>query len=131
MQTDSLSGVCIVKLLNHISQGAGILKVEIKSNKTHMGIILWIIFGAIVGWVASLIMKTDDQQGAVLNIVVGIVGALIGGWTMTLFGYGGITGFNLYSFAVSLLGAILLIAIVKGIRSAGGAGRHGTTGRTV
>lgn len=81
-----------------------------------MGIILWIVFGALVGWVASLIMKTDAQQGAFLNIVVGIIGAVIGGWIMSSVGQTGTTGFNLYSFAVALLGAIVLIAIVKAVR---------------
>jgi uncharacterized membrane protein YeaQ/YmgE (transglycosylase-associated protein family) len=81
-----------------------------------MGILLWIIFGALVGWIASLIMKTDAEQGALLNIVVGIIGAVLGGWIMSFFGQGGTTGFNLYSFIVALLGAIVLIAIVKAIR---------------
>ena len=81
-----------------------------------MGIILWIIFGALVGWVASMIMKTDGQQGAIMNIAVGVVGALIGGWLMSVFGGTGITGFNIYSFLVALLGAVVLIAIVKAVR---------------
>lgn len=81
-----------------------------------MGIILWIIFGALVGWVASLIMKTDAQQGGLMNIIIGIVGALIGGFIMNSLGGTGTTGFNLYSFLVALLGAIILIAIVKAIR---------------
>lgn len=81
-----------------------------------MGIILWIIFGALVGWIASIIMKTDPQQGAMLNIVVGIIGAVIGGWLMSTIGESGISGFNLYSFLVALLGAIVLIAIVKAVR---------------
>lgn len=81
-----------------------------------MAIILWIIFGALVGWVASLIMKTDAEQGALLNIIVGIVGALIGGFIMNNLGGAGTTGFNLYSFLVALLGAVILIAIVKAIR---------------
>lgn len=81
-----------------------------------MGIILWIIFGALVGWVASMIMKTDAEQGAVLNIVVGIIGAVLGGWLMSLLGERGVTGFNLYSFLVAILGAIVLIAIVKAVR---------------
>lgn len=81
-----------------------------------MGIILWIIFGALVGWVASLIMKTDAQQGSLMNIIVGIVGALIGGFIMNSLGNAGTTGFNLYSFLVALLGAVILIAIVKAIR---------------
>lgn len=81
-----------------------------------MGLILWIIFGALVGWIASMIMKTDAQQGAFLNIVVGIVGAVLGGWLMSFLGKTGVTGFNLYSFIVALVGAVILIAIVKAVR---------------
>jgi len=81
-----------------------------------MGLIIWIIFGGLVGWVASLIMKTDAQQGIILNIVVGIVGAMIGGFVMSFFGGGGVGGFNLYSFLVALLGAVILIWVVKAIR---------------
>ncbi len=81
-----------------------------------MGIILWIIFGALVGWVASLVMKTDAEQGALANIIVGVIGALIGGWVMTLFGQPGVSGFNIYSLLVALLGAVILIAIVKAFR---------------
>jgi len=81
-----------------------------------MGIILWIIFGGLVGWVASLIMKTDAQQGIILNIVVGIVGAVLGGWIMGGLGEPGVGGFSLYSFLVALLGAIVLIFLVKAIR---------------
>jgi uncharacterized membrane protein YeaQ/YmgE (transglycosylase-associated protein family) len=84
-----------------------------------MNIILWIIFGAIVGWVASLIMKTDAEQGALMNIIVGIIGAVLGGWVMNLLGYGGVTGFNLPSFLVALLGAVVLIGLVKLITGAG------------
>ncbi len=81
-----------------------------------MGIILWIIFGALVGWIASLIMKTDAEQGAIINIIVGIVGAVLGGYIMNFFGQSGTTGFNIYSFIVALIGAVVLIAIVKAIR---------------
>ena len=81
-----------------------------------MGIILWIIFGGLVGWVASLVMKTDAQQGILLNIIVGVVGAVVGGWIMSFFGQGGMTGFNFYSFIVALLGAVVLIAVVKALR---------------
>jgi uncharacterized membrane protein YeaQ/YmgE (transglycosylase-associated protein family) len=59
-----------------------------------MGVILWIVFGALVGWIASLIMKSDAQQGPLLNIVVGIIGAVLGGWIMSFFGQGGVSGFN-------------------------------------
>ena len=81
-----------------------------------MGIIVWIIFGALVGWIASLIMATNSQQGIVLNIIVGVVGAVIGGWLMTFLGGSGVTGFNLYSFVVAILGSIILIFIVKVLR---------------
>lgn len=81
-----------------------------------MGLILWIIFGAIVGWIASLVMKTDASQGAFMNVIVGIVGAVLGGWIMSLVGQTGVTGFNIYSFIVALLGAIVLIALVRAVR---------------
>lgn len=81
-----------------------------------MGIILWIIFGGLIGWIASIIMNTNAQQGIVLNIIVGIVGAIIGGWLMDFFGEGGVTGFNFYSFIVALIGAVVLIVIVKMLR---------------
>jgi uncharacterized membrane protein YeaQ/YmgE (transglycosylase-associated protein family) len=84
----------------------------------YMGILLWIIFGGLVGWIASVIMATDSQQGLLLNIVVGVIGAMIGGWLMTYFGEGGISGFNLYSFGVSLVGAIVLIVMMKALRLA-------------
>jgi uncharacterized membrane protein YeaQ/YmgE (transglycosylase-associated protein family) len=77
-----------------------------------MGIILWLIIGGIIGWLASIIMRTDAQQGILLNIVVGIVGAFIGGLIVS----GGSINdapLNLTSFLVSLLGAIILLAIVN------------------
>lgn len=78
-----------------------------------MGIIAWIIFGALAGWIASLIMKTDEEQGAVLNIVVGIVGAIIGGWLMSIFNQSAVTGFNLYSLLVAVIGACVLLFVVR------------------
>ncbi len=81
-----------------------------------MGLILWIVFGALAGWIASMIMKTDAEQGVILNIVVGIVGAVIGGWLMSIVGESGVQGFNLYSFLVAVLGACALIATVKAAR---------------
>jgi uncharacterized membrane protein YeaQ/YmgE (transglycosylase-associated protein family) len=81
-----------------------------------MGIILWIILGALAGWIASLIMKTDAQQGAIGNIMIGIIGALIGGFVMSLIGSTGVTGFNLYSLLVAILGAIILIWIIRAIK---------------
>lgn len=78
-----------------------------------MGILLWIIFGALVGWIASMIMGTNEEQGAILNIVVGIIGALLGGFVANMFGMEGVSGFNLSSFLVALVGAIILLALVK------------------
>lgn len=79
-----------------------------------MGILLWILFGALVGWIASVIMGTG--YGVIIDIIIGVVGAVIGGWLMSLFGSGGVNGFNLYSFVVALIGAVVLIAIVKALR---------------
>ena len=81
-----------------------------------MNIIVWIIFGALAGWIASLIMRTDGQQGAFANIIVGIIGAMIGGFVVSLLGGNGVTGFNLYSLVVAVIGSIILIAIVKAFR---------------
>lgn len=80
-----------------------------------MGIIIWLIVGGIVGWLASMIMKTDAQQGILMNVIVGIVGAFIGGLLIgPLLGAGSINdGFSVMSFVVSLLGAIILLAIVN------------------
>lgn len=75
-----------------------------------MGIIIWLIVGGIVGWLASLIMKRDAQQGIILNIIVGIVGALIAGW---IFGGGINQAITLTSFLYSLIGAVILLAIVN------------------
>ena len=84
-----------------------------------MNFILWIIVGGILGWIASLIMRTDAQQGVGLNIVVGIIGALVAGFVLTpLFGIATInqSNFSLSSLVVSLLGAIILLAIVNFFR---------------
>lgn len=84
-----------------------------------MGIIIWLIVGGVVGWLASLIMRTDAQQGMLLNIVVGIVGALIGGFLFgALFGQPTINQnpLDLGAILVSLLGAIVLLGIVNLVR---------------
>ncbi len=81
-----------------------------------MSFIIWIVIGGIIGWLASLVMKTDAQQGLFLNVVVGIVGALLGGWLLSpLFGVGTINAddFSLMSLVVSFLGAVILLAIVN------------------
>ena len=76
-----------------------------------MGIIIWLIVGGVVGWLASIIMRRDAQQGIILNIVVGIIGAMIASF---LFSGGSINGaITLRSFLLSLLGAVILLAIVN------------------
>jgi uncharacterized membrane protein YeaQ/YmgE (transglycosylase-associated protein family) len=82
----------------------------------NMNFILWLIIGGILGWIASLLMRTDAQQGVFLNIVVGVIGALLAGFLLTpLFGVGTINqnNFSLSGLFVSLLGAIILLAIVN------------------
>ena len=84
-----------------------------------INIIVWLVVGGLIGWLASIIMKTDAQQGIALNVVVGIVGAVLGGWFLApLFGTGTINQDNLSvpSLAVSLLGAVILLAIVNLVR---------------
>lgn len=84
-----------------------------------MNFIIWLVMGGIVGWLASLVMKTDAQQGLFLNVVVGVVGALLGGWFISpLLGAGTINqnDFSLASLGVSFLGALILLAIVNLVR---------------
>lgn len=87
-----------------------------------MNFLVWLVIGGLVGWVASLIMKTDGQQGIFLNVVVGIVGAFLAGWFISpLVGVSTINqgNFSIAGLVVSLGGAILLIAIVSFFRRAG------------
>ena len=84
-----------------------------------MNLIIWLVVGGVIGWIASLIMKTDAQQGLFLNVVVGIVGALIGGWLLSpMVGAGTLNqgDFSLPGLFVSLVGAVVLLFIVNLIR---------------
>jgi uncharacterized membrane protein YeaQ/YmgE (transglycosylase-associated protein family) len=82
-----------------------------------MDIIIWLIVGALAGWIASMIMKTDAQMGALANIVVGIIGAFLGGWVISLFGMDVAEGqLNIPSILTAILGAVILLAIVKAVR---------------
>jgi uncharacterized membrane protein YeaQ/YmgE (transglycosylase-associated protein family) len=94
---------------------ARINKQAVRGKECNMNIILWLIIGGIVGWLASMIMKTDGQQGILLNVVVGIVGAFLAGWIISpLVGVGTINqGISIGSVVVSLLGAVILLAIVN------------------
>lgn len=76
-----------------------------------MDIIFWLVLGAVSGWIASVVMKTNAQQGMILDIVLGVVGAFVGGFLFSLIGQPGVTGFNIYSFVVAIIGATALIFI--------------------
>ena len=81
-----------------------------------MGIISWIIFGALAGWIASMLSGNNPRMGAFLNIVVGIIGAAIGGFVFSLLGSQGVTGFNLWSLIVAVAGSLILLTVVNAIR---------------
>jgi uncharacterized membrane protein YeaQ/YmgE (transglycosylase-associated protein family) len=78
--------------------------------------IVWLLVGALIGWLASMVMRTDAQQGGLLNIVVGIVGAMLGGFLLPLLGFGGSNinnnDFSVSGLLVAFVGAIILLAIV-------------------
>jgi uncharacterized membrane protein YeaQ/YmgE (transglycosylase-associated protein family) len=79
--------------------------------------ILWLLFGALVGWLASILMRTDARQGALMNIIVGIVGAFIGGLVFNFLGFGGgginNSNFSLSGLLVAFVGAVILLAVVN------------------
>jgi uncharacterized membrane protein YeaQ/YmgE (transglycosylase-associated protein family) len=81
--------------------------------------IIWLVVGGIIGWLASLVMRTDASQGIILNIVVGIVGAMIGGWLISpLVGGSSINqgDFSISGLVISFIGAVILLAVVNLIR---------------
>ena len=82
--------------------------------------IIWLLFGALVGWLASIVMRTDAQQGALLNIVVGIIGAFLGGFLANALGFAGSninnSDFSLSALVISFFGAVILLAIVNLVR---------------
>ena len=81
-----------------------------------MNLLIWLVVGGVIGWLASLIMRTDAQQGVLLNVVVGIVGAMLGGWLISpLLGVASInqSNFSIGALIVSLVGAVILLAIVN------------------
>jgi uncharacterized membrane protein YeaQ/YmgE (transglycosylase-associated protein family) len=81
-----------------------------------MNLLIWLVVGGVIGWLASMIMRTDAQQGVLLNVVVGIIGAMLGGWLISpLLGVGTINqnNFSIGALVVSLVGAVILLAIVN------------------
>jgi len=79
-----------------------------------MSLLAWIILGLIAGFLASKILN-NTGQGAILDVVLGIVGAVIGGWLFATFGMAGVTGFNLYSVFVSMVGAVVLLVVYHAV----------------
>jgi len=82
-----------------------------------MGWLSWILFGLIAGIVAKLIMPGRDPGGFIITIVIGIVGALLGGWLATQFGFGDVTGFDLRSLIIAVVGALILLFLYRRLRS--------------
>jgi uncharacterized membrane protein YeaQ/YmgE (transglycosylase-associated protein family) len=78
-----------------------------------MGILSWIVLGGIAGWLASIVTKRNDRMGCITNIIAGVVGAAVGGWVFSLFGGTGVTGFNLPSLLVALVGAVIVLAVIN------------------
>lgn len=79
-----------------------------------MNLLIWLVVGGVIGWIASMIMRTDAQQGVLLNVVVGVAGAMLGGWLISpLLGVGTIneSNFSIGSMVVSLVGAVILLAV--------------------
>ncbi|MCS2171506.1 GlsB/YeaQ/YmgE family stress response membrane protein [Scandinavium sp. TWS1a] len=81
-----------------------------------MGILTWIIFGLIAGVIAKLIMPGRDGGGFILTCILGIVGAVVGGWLATMFGIGNVSGFNMHSFLVAVVGAIVVLVVFRLLR---------------
>jgi uncharacterized membrane protein YeaQ/YmgE (transglycosylase-associated protein family) len=82
-----------------------------------MGLLSWILFGLIAGALAKFVMPGNDPGGCILTIIIGVVGALVGGFIATWLGFGGISGFDLRSLVIAILGSIVLLAIWRAIRS--------------
>ncbi len=78
-----------------------------------MNIILWLVLGALAGWLASIIMGRNSQMGVGANILFGVLGGIVGGFLASLLGLGGITGFNLGSLLIAVAGACLVLFIVN------------------
>jgi len=81
-----------------------------------MGILAWIVFGLLAGWVAKMLVPGRDPQGCIITMVIGVLGAVIGGFIGSWLGFGAVTGFNLKSFLIAVVGAVLLLALYHLLR---------------
>ncbi len=82
-----------------------------KGGEISMELLTWALLGLIAGWLASIVMRTNSRQGFLMDIILGVVGALLGGFIMNIFGEPGVSGLNIYSIIVAIVGAIVLIWI--------------------
>ncbi len=80
-----------------------------------MGPIGWVVLGGFAGWIASMFVGTNKHQGIIGNIVAGVIGGVVGGWGFKLLGGAGVTGFNIWSFFVAIVGAVVVLLIWKAI----------------
>ena len=80
-----------------------------------VGIIGWVVLGGLAGWIASKFVGTDKNQGLVGNIIAGVLGGVLGGWVFSLLGGAGVTGFNIWSLIVAVVGAVIVLLIWKAI----------------
>jgi uncharacterized membrane protein YeaQ/YmgE (transglycosylase-associated protein family) len=78
-----------------------------------MSWLAWIIIGGVAGWLASMVMKTNARQGLLMDIIVGIIGAVIGGFLLNAVGMSGVTGFNIWSLLVAFIGAVVLLGVLR------------------
>jgi uncharacterized membrane protein YeaQ/YmgE (transglycosylase-associated protein family) len=95
-----------------------------KGGEEIMGIIAWIVFGLLAGWLAKLVMPGKDPGGCIITMLLGVAGAVLGGFLGTMLGFGGIEGFDLRSFLMAVVGAILLLLLYRVFT-----GRRSTTRR--
>lgn len=80
-----------------------------------LNILLWIVVGGLAGWIASMLMGTNRSQGVLADVILGILGAFVGGLIMNVLGFAGFSGFNVYSLVVATVGAVVLIALRRAI----------------
>ena len=81
-----------------------------------MGVLSWIVVGAVAGLLAKFLMPGNDPGGFIVTIIVGIVGGLLGGWISTAMGWGAMTGFNIKSILIATAGAVLLLVVLRVVR---------------
>ena len=112
LQSKNDADKVVARCLHYDNLIVMLLRIRNRRRDTVINLIIWLVVGALIGWLASMVMRTDAQQGSLLNIVVGIVGAMIGGFLL-----GGPTinsdALNMTALLVSLVGAVVLLAIVN------------------